>query len=433
MLKSHPMQLTVLGAGYVGLVTGACLAHLGHGVAIWEASAARRGPLAEGAVPFHEPGLQELLTEGLGAGRIRIASSAAEALAGSDLVLVCVGTPLRADGQVDMDQLASASAAIAEHRPGARVVLRSTLPLGSSGALATQLGGASPDLIATNPEFLRQGSAVSDFLAPTRIVVGTPDGSETPTAAAVRELYRDLDAPFIVTDFASAEMIKNAANAFLATKLSFMNEVADLCEAYGADVTAVMAGMGLDPRIGSTYLRPGIGFGGSCLPKELANMVRLGSQRGVATPLMAGAALTNDQRTTRVADRLEELLGPLGGCRVAVLGLSFKPDTDDLRYSPSLALIETLASRGAQVIAHDPVVRPEQLAGRPLDRADTPRDAIRGADLVVLATEWPAYRDLDWSTLRSDAARPAVYDGRNALDREALAAAGWRVINVGIA
>jgi UDPglucose 6-dehydrogenase len=351
----------------------------------------------------------------------------------AELVMICVGTPLRHDGDADLSQVEAACAAIGRSRPDVAVVVRSTLPLGSTPRLAGWLGRPDMSSIVTNPEFLRQGSAVADFLKPTRIVLGTADGGSTAVSDSLNQLYSGLDAPVVMTDFNSAEMIKNAANAFLATKLSFINEVADLCEAYGADVEDVVNGIGLDPRIGSSYLRPGIGFGGSCLPKELANMVRLGQRRGLAMPLMEGAARTNDERASRIADRLEEEVGSLRGRQVGVLGLSFKPDTDDTRYSPAIALIETLLDRGARVAAHDPVVPPDRSAQLlpSMVRAATPDAAIRDSQLVILATEWKEYGDLDWAALASVAADAILYDGRNALDPESVRGAGWRLLAVG--
>jgi UDPglucose 6-dehydrogenase len=308
------------------------------------------------------------------------------------------------------------------------------LPLGATSKVAAWAGHDDHAGLVTNPEFLRQGSAIADFLKPTRIVVGSHGGRETPTVQLVRDLYAGIVAPFIVTDYASAEMIKNASNAYLATKLSFMNEVADLCEAYGADVRDVIHGMGLDPRIGSSYMSPGIGFGGSCLPKELANMVRLGRERGLDTPLMTGAARTNELRAGRVADRLETLRGPLAGCRVAILGLTFKPETDDTRYSPAIALADELLRRGARVAAHDPVLPAESPAvPAGVERAETAESAIAAADLVLLATEWPQYAALDWRRLSTSAATPIVFDGRGVLDRSALTDAGWTIVSVGIA
>ena len=429
------MRVSVVGAGYVGLVTGVCLAKLGNMVTMIEIDPSRAERLLRGEAPFFEPGLVDAFQLQTKQGRLRTVVDAAESIRQADLLLVCVGTPLREDGDADLRQVESAMKTIAEHAPDANVVVRSTLPLGSTHLPLRWLGRTREVAgFATNPEFLRQGSAIKDFLEPTRIVIGTPDGVETPTSGLLRQLYESLRAPVILTDFASAEMIKNAANAFLATKLSFINEVADLCEVHGADIKDVVEGIGLDPRIGTSYLRPGIGFGGSCLPKELANLVRLGRRHGLGIPLMTGAAQANDMRATRVVDRLEELLGSVSQCRVALLGLAFKPQTDDVRHSPAIAVAEALIGRGAAVVAHDPAVSAAATGSVPqMARAESPEAAIAGADLVVLATEWPEYKRLPWTTLVHSVNRPVVYDGRNLLDPEPLRDAGWHVIQVGIA
>jgi UDPglucose 6-dehydrogenase len=427
------MHITILGAGYVGLVTGACLARMGQSISLLEIDPKRLRPLRQRQIPFHEPGLQELVTEGMENGVMTATGDGEEALRPADIVMICVGTPLRQDGDADLSQIEAACESIARIRPDVPVVVRSTLPLGSTSRLTDWLKRLDANGIVTNPEFLRQGTAVADFLRPTRVVIGTADGTSNHVSRAIAELYESLGAPVMLTDFNSAEMIKNAANAFLATKLSFINEVADLCEAYDADVGAVVKGMGLDPRIGATYLRPGIGFGGSCLPKELANMVRLGQRRGLAMPLMEGAARTNDERSSRIADRLEEEVGPLRGRKIGVLGLSFKPDTDDTRYSPAIALVGTLLDRGATIRAHDPVVprhRTRELLPS-VKRVGEARLAIRGSELVILATEWPEYRALDWSALAGQTERAVLYDGRNALDRALLLTSGWQLLAVG--
>lgn len=424
------MRITVVGAGYVGLVTAACLANMSHTVHVLEVSRARVDLLRRARLPFFEPGLDVLVRDTVTEGSLVPTDDDAAAFAGTEVAMICVGTPLAADGQSDLSQVEAACRTAGRLTTGP-IVVRSTLPVGSTGDLAEWLGRPDSEGIVSNPEFLRQGSAVSDFRTPTRIVIGTHDGSTTPAAAMVRELYRPLGAPVLVTDYVSAEMIKNVANAFLAMRLSFVNEVADLCEAYGADIDGVVAGIGLDPRIGSSYLRPGIGFGGSCLPKELANLVRLGQRRGLAMPLLEGVGRVNDTRATRIADRIEGDLGSLHGKRIGLLGLSFKPDTDDTRYSPSIALATRLTERGADVVAHDPVVPDSATSGIPLRRASSAEEAIEGADLVVLATEWPEYRELAWDRLGTTARRAVVFDGRNALDREGLRRAGWRVLSVG--
>jgi UDPglucose 6-dehydrogenase len=425
------MHVCIIGAGYVGLVTAAGLASAGHTISLLEISPHRLEALRNGRVPFHEPGLQELVTRSMASGSLRVTDDPATALAGAELAMICVGTPLSADGDADLSQVRSACEAIAAWAPLIPVVVRSTLPLGTTEHLPEWLNRSGPDGLLTNPEFLRQGTAVSDFLNPTRIVVGQAHGAADAAVEQVRSLYAGFDAPFILTDFATAEMIKNSANAFLATKLSFVNEVADLCEAYGADVQVVVRGMGLDPRIGTTYLRPGIGFGGSCLPKELANMVRLGAARELTMPLMRGAARTNEERPAQIAQRLDRLVGGLRGRRVAVLGLTFKPDTDDTRYSPSLALVARLLEYGAAVVAHDPVLPLTAQTLPHLERAEDPATAITGAELVVLATEWPMYQALDWIRMASLARTPVLYDGRGVLDRQALDNAGWTLVTVG--
>jgi UDPglucose 6-dehydrogenase len=426
------MNLVVIGAGYVGAVSGVCLAHRGHDVCLVESAPQRLEGYLRGHVPFFEPGLEELYEEVVASGKLHATGDGAASLATCDAVLLCVGTPLSADGEADLGQVRSACDAVRAVGGDPVVVVRSTLPLGTTAVLAEWLGRDSLDRVVTNPEFLAQGTAVRDFLSPTRIVVGTADGAESPASALVERLYEGFDAPILVTDFASAEMIKNVANGFLATKLSFINEVADLCEAYGADVEAVARGIGLDPRIGSGYLRPGIGYGGSCLPKELANLVRLGRSRGLPMRMLGAAGEANDERADVITARLEETFGPIGGRRVAMLGLSFKPDTDDTRYSPAVALARALMRRGAQVVAHDPAV-PRAVSDRVegLTRAATPEEAVAEADLVVLATEWRQYRDLDWAALGRLARSRIVFDGRNALDAAALRGAGWWVVRIG--
>jgi UDPglucose 6-dehydrogenase len=424
------MRIAVVGAGYVGLVTGTCLAHQGHRVTLLETSHDRLEMLRRGTVPIHEPGLQELFAEGLSTSGVKVTDDAEAAFREADLIMVCVGTPLHVDGEADLTQVERACEAIRLHASEALVVVRSTMPVGSTGQVRQWLERDDLSRVVTNPEFLRQGSAIDDFLHPTRVVIGTHDGRSSEGAGLVASLYEGK-AEILITDHNSAEMIKNAANAFLAMKLSFINEVADLCEVYEADVEDVIRGIGLDPRIGSQYLRPGIGFGGSCLPKELGNMVRMGRRRGLTMPTLAGAAETNDSRASRVADRVEEIVGSFHERRVALLGLAFKPNTDDLRYSPALALAAVLTERGALVVAHDPVVAEAATRERGFERAPTAEDAIRGADLVVLATEWQEYADLPWGELVAAARQPVIYDGRRALDSDLLRRAGWRVINRG--
>lgn len=426
------VNVCVIGGGYVGTVTAAGLAKRGTNVILLESDAGRADSFARGNVPFHEPGLQDLFAEMIADGLLRVERDPGRALDHADAVLICVGTPLDAAGGADLSQVRSACAEIRRWAPGVVVVVRSTLPLGSTDLLAQWLGRPDMDGVATNPEFLRQGTAIDDFLRPTRIVIGTSRGLRTAAAEAVERLYEGIDAPLIIGDFASAEMIKNAANAYLAMRLSFVNEIADLCEAYGGDIEVVTKGLGLDPRIGSSYLRPGIGFGGSCLPKELDNLVRLGRSQDLAIHTFAAASQSNVERPGRVADRLERILGPLAGRRVGLLGLAFKAGTDDTRYSPALALASVLLERGAAIRAHDPKVTmtaTRGLAG--LVRVAATEDAFDDAHLMVVATEWPEYRSADWVSLAGRVSTPVVFDGRNLLNGLDLEAAGWQVISIG--
>jgi UDPglucose 6-dehydrogenase len=426
------VELAVIGAGYVGAVTAFCLADRGHTVSLVEIARGRLAEYQGGRVPFYEPGLDDLFTTVLASRRLRVTSDGRSAVASAELVLVCVGTPLSSDGESDLRQVEAACRTIGDAATDPVVVIRSTLPIGATPLIAQWLGRASLDGVVTNPEFLAQGSAIRDFTAPTRIVIGTSDGQPSPASARVDELYAGVEAPRIVTDYASAEMIKNVANGFLATKLSFVNEVADLCEAYGADVEAVVRGIGLDPRIGSGYLRPGIGFGGSCLPKELANLVRLGQSRGLPMRMFGAAGAANDGRAGALAERLERVFGPFDGRRIAMLGLAFKAETDDTRYSPAVGLARELMARGARVIAHDPAVPlavSAQISG--LERAKTVDEAFTDADLAILATDWREYRDLDWLRLAGLVRSRVIFDGRNALDPAAMRKAGWWVVRIG--
>ncbi|MBA2571019.1 MAG: UDP-glucose/GDP-mannose dehydrogenase family protein [Chloroflexi bacterium] len=433
-VRGPSLDIAVLGAGYVGLVTAACLANLGHRVTAVEADPIRLSALTRGEVPFSEPGLDELVRKELRSGRLAVSGDPARSLAGREAVLVCVGTPLADDGSADLSQLRSACAAIAEHAREATIVVRSTLPPGVATSLRLWLRRADPRTIVLNPEFLRQGTAVSDFLSPLRVVIGTSDGEPGPGSRLVEQLYRRTPAPVLITDYASAELIKNAANAYLATRLAFINEVADLCEAYGADIDDVRRGLALDPRIGGSYLRPGVGFGGSCLPKELANLARLGREAGIELPMLEGAQADNAVRPRLAIDRLERLVGPMNGRLVTVLGLAFKAGTDDVRDSPALALIRELTERGALVRAHDPQVRAAVTARmRGVERCADPLDACRGADIVILATDWPAYRELDWEAVLEHVRRPVIFDTRAVLDGPALERAGWTLMRVGLA
>jgi UDPglucose 6-dehydrogenase len=385
--------------------------------------------LRRGEPPIHEAGLPEALTEALRSGRLTVG---AEPVGDVDVALVCVGTPIDAEGRSDLSQLRSALTSLATVLPdGVPLVIRSTLPPGST-RLAVEWSGVPTGRVFTNPEFLRQGTAVADFRAPTRIVVGRFPDADPGALATVERLLDGIDAPRLVVDVAAAELIKNGANAFLALKLSFVNEIASLAEEYGTNVEDVLAGITLDPRIGSQYMRPSFGFGGSCLPKELQALATAGTDRGLEMHVTTAASQANTAQQVRFARRITELLGGASGRTVALLGLAFKAGTDDVRDSPAVAVAARLIEAGAQVRGHDPAAAENARRVLPaLDLCATPADAIRGADAVVIGTEWPEYRELDWAALRDAVGQPLIVDGRRLLDGNAMRTLGWRYEAVG--
>jgi UDPglucose 6-dehydrogenase len=416
-------RVGVIGAGYVGLTTAACLAHLGHDVTCADIDEEKVARLRRGDVPIREEGLGPLVTEGLSGGRLRFVLGPAAAASEAQLLFVCVPSPPAADGSADLSALVAAIDAIAPVlRAGATVVNKSTLPVGSTRIvrrLLEQAGAAGGRFaVACNPEFLREAAAVHDFLHPHRIVVGCDDRRH---AEPIIDLYRDLDAPVVVTDCASAELVKYASNALLATKVSFVNALSELCEAVEADVQEVTAGVGLDPRIGSHFLNPGPGYGGPCLPKDaaalLASADALRCEFGILRAVIEG----NEHQRARIVDKIRRAAGgDLAGARVAVWGLAFKAGTDDTRESPALAVIDRLLAEGAAVRAYDPAV--SDVNGRcpglvVLGNLYAP---CTGADVLAVLTEWPEFRRADLSRIRWLMCRPAVVDARNVLDPAAL-------------
>lgn len=422
-------QLAVVGAGYVGLTVAACFAHLGHRVRCIECDRDKARALAKGRVPVAEPGIEELWRRHLADGSLQVFERPQEGLPGAEVVFLCVGTPAAPGGEADLSQVWAAAAGLAQGMPrGARAVLavKSTVPPGTAHALRSLMCSLRPDLhlsVVANPEFLREGQALTDFLSPPRIVIGV---EEEWAAVLLEELYAPLGAPVVRCSPSSAELAKYACNAFLAARISFVNEVAEIAEAVGADVAEVTRVMGMDPRIGPAYLEPGLGWGGSCLPKDLRALIARARTLGVPVPLLEGVAATNARQVSRLVARLASLLGTLSGRRVALWGLAFKPGCGDTRDSPAVALGRALQEAGAEVWAYDPVASaPDFVLYR------DPYRAAEGAEAAVLATAWPELRVLDWERLRSLMARPLVVDARNGLDSEAAQAAGFTYIPVG--
>jgi UDPglucose 6-dehydrogenase len=419
-------RIGVFGAGWVGLVTGAGLAELGHEVIVRDVVPERIDALRDGRMPFHEPDLPEVLQRN----RDRMSYTLdVDDLAEADILFVCVQTPPMYSGDADLSFVWSALDEFPHSDRHQILVMKSTVPVGTGEKVRAALiaRGLTNVGYVSNPEFLAEGRAVRDFLHPDRIVIG---GFEREDAAAVEALYESIDAPIVLTDVASAEMIKLAANAFLMTRISFINEIANVCEAVGADVVEVARGIGYDHRLGPHFLRAGIGFGGSCFPKDSLALKQLASNSGYHFQLLAAVIEVNELQKRRVINKLQKHLGKLRGKKVALLGLAFKAGTDDMREAPSIVLASRLLAEGAEVRAWDPVARPgELLKGAVL--CDSVIDAVRDADAAVIVTEWEELRGLASPDVREAMARPLIVDGRNLLDPDATRAAGFAYEGIG--
>jgi UDPglucose 6-dehydrogenase len=427
-------RIAVIGAGYVGLTTGVCFAHLGHTVVIADVDPERIARLQEGEIPILEAGLDNLLREGVDGGRLSFVVGNAVAAEGAEFVYLCVPTPQGLDGSADLSYIEAAAGDIGPVLPTEAVVVnKSTVPVGSTRAVEQALG-RDDVAVVSNPEFLREGSAVHDFLHPDRIVIGTDDQS---VAIRVASLYFGITAPLIVTDPASAELIKYASNAFLAAKVSFVNAVAAVCEAVGADMNDVVLGMGYDKRIGHEFLRPGPGWGGSCFPKDSRALIRIAEDAGYDFGLMRGVVTVNDEQFERVAAKTAELCdGSVAGRTVAAWGLTFKARTDDLRESPALEIIRRLRDEGAHVRAYDPTVilpLPDKKAEvlRGIEIVEDPYAVCEGADVLVVLTEWDELKWLDLDKVADSIGQRRVVDARNLLDREALRRRGFAYRGIG--
>jgi UDPglucose 6-dehydrogenase len=415
----------VIGVGWVGLVTAACFAELGHPVIARDILPEKVEALSRGEITIHEPGLEEMLLRN--SERIAFTTEMPELLERARLLFVCVDTPPTYSGDADLSRVR----AVVEELPvdGEHVlIMKSTVPAGTGESIRRDLPGLS---YVSCPEFLKEGTAVADFMHPDRVVVGSDPGDED-AAAAVAGLYQPLGGEILHTDVASAEMIKLASNAFLATKISFINEIANVCEEVGADVGEVARGMGLDQRIGSSFLRAGIGYGGSCFPKDVSALKMLAGNTGYHFQLLTAVIEVNELQKRRVVGKLGAHLGSLLGKRIALLGLAFKPDTDDMREASSLVLAARLQGEGAEVVAYDPVAsaRAGELLGS-VEMAASALEALDAADAAVLVTEWGEFAELDWAAAAERMARPLLVDGRNFLDAEVLVAAGFEYEGIG--
>jgi UDPglucose 6-dehydrogenase len=429
----------MIGAGYVGLVSGACFAEFGLKVTCVDKVEARIAALQQGKLHFYEPGLAELVQKNLRDGRLEFTTDLGKAVESSLVVFIAVGTPPRGDGSADLSAVEAVGEEIAAHLNSYKVIVtKSTVPVGTGDRLRKIIGqrqreGVAFD-IASNPEFLREGSAIEDFFRPNRVIIG----AESPQAIAIlRDLYRPLyliETPILLTNIATAELIKYASNTFLAMKISFINELANLCEPLGVDIHQVAKGMGLDGRIGSKFLHPGPGFGGSCLPKDSQALIKIAEEHGVALRVLSAVVEANQAQRARMLEKLRAMVGPLKGKTIAILGLSFKPNTNDLRESPALWIIERLLKEGARVRAYDPAAMADAQALFPpgtIDYASDGYEAARGSDAVMLVTEWNQFRNLELERLKGLMRQPNFLDCRNIYEPERLTQLGFRYDGVG--
>ena len=421
------MKVAVFGAGYVGLVTGACFAELGHQVVIRDVVEAKIDGLREGRVPIHEPGLDELIARN--GERLSFTTEVAEAVEGADVVYVAVGTPPTYSGDADLSAVWTVVDELPDGDRRIVVAMKSTVPVGTGRSVRHRLDdrGLTNIGYVSNPEFTAEGTAVRDFMEPDRIVIGAFDAVD---GDLIEALHEGIEAPIVRCDVPSAEMVKLAANAALVTRISFINEIANVCEATGADVTTVAQGIGLDRRIGPSFLRAGIGYGGSCFPKDSLALKQLAANSGYNFQLLNAVIEVNELQKRRVIGKLERRLGPLRGKRIALLGLAFKPGTDDMREAPSLVLAGRLLSEGAEVSAWDPVADGRaQLHG--VEVADSALAALDGADAAVIVTEWPEVSELDWAAAGERMRGRVVVDGRNVLDPAEMRALGFAYEGIG--
>ena len=427
-------QICVVGVGYVGLVTGACFADLGNRVIALDVNEERIANLKKGIMPIYEPGLEELVERNVKAGRLSFTTSYKEAIEGTEFAFIAVGTPSGVDGEADLQYVASAATSIAETMTGPLVIInKSTVPVGTGDWVADIVKDAQPKptdfWVVSCPEFLREGSAIGDFMNPHRTVLG----SQHPEAAEkVAQLHLPLRAPIVITDLRTAEMIKYASNAFLATKISFINEVANICEALGADVKEVAAGMGYDKRIGPMFLDAGLGWGGSCFPKDVEALVYMAEEKGLDPKILKKVTDVNYERRKEAVVHIDEMTGGVKGKTIGLLGLAFKPNTDDMRDAPSIDIAQALEAAGAKVRGYDPVAM--DVAGPLLpavEMFEDPYSMAEGCDALMVITEWNEFKQLDLGKIRGSLKSPVIFDGRNIYDPAMMKKQGFKYRGMG--
>ena len=431
------MNVTVVGTGYVGLVVGACLAETGNRVICTDVDGAKIAALNGGQIPIYEPGLESLVHRNHASGRLRFTTDVGSAVAGARVIFIAVGTPPDEDGSADLKHVLAVARTIGDHLEGPAVVItKSTVPVGTAEKVRQEIAARTrvPFHVCSNPEFLKEGAAIEDFMKPDRVVIGV-DADEARTV--LEELYAPFvrtGKPLIFMDIPSAEMTKYAANAMLATRISFMNQIAELCEAVGADVSLVRKGIGSDPRIGSAFLFPGPGYGGSCFPKDVQALTKTGRDVGVRMDVLDAVEAVNARQKGRLfAKLLAAVGGELRGKRIAVWGLAFKAETDDMRESPAVPLVERLLADGASVAAHDPqaMTTARRVFADRITYAADPYTALEGADALVIVTEWLVFRNPDFALIKSLLRQPVIVDGRNLFEPGRMRTLGFRYVGIG--
>jgi UDPglucose 6-dehydrogenase len=431
------MHIGIIGTGYVGLVTGACFAEFGLSVTCVDKDEKKISSLKKGLIPFYEPGLDELVKRNLKQGRLIFTTKIGKAVESSLVIFIAVGTPRRGDGSADLKYVDEVAGEIAKHMDGYKVIVtKSTVPVGTGERIreiiAKNLKGQTDFDIVSNPEFLREGSAIEDFMRPNRVVVGA---NKPRSIAIMKDLYKPLyliEAPFVITNIETAELIKYASNSFLATKISFINEMANLCDKVGADVHIVAKGMGLDQRIGPKFLHPGPGYGGSCLPKDTNALLKIAEDHGVELGIISAAVKANERQRGVMVRKIKDAMGNLKGRTISILGLSFKPNTDDIRDAPSLYIINELIKEGVNIRAYDPICTKEENRILPkVKYCKDPYDAVKGADALVIVTEWNEFRNLQLDKIKKLLKEPYFFDMRNIYDPQRMKEAGFHYCCVG--